>query len=260
MPTTSSTGWLRKEWTPSSRRRSAERPRESAQETFIGSAKLSPAAGVDAQGKPGQPWRDEVRQQVFEETAVDLGKGLQNWLRQRRARARSARRVGFPRFRKRGQHDAFGLHNQKNSIRVEPGAVCLPKIGRLRVLEGTQRLRRMLELRAGWPGRGARARRHGHPAARALGRALEHRGQRLPPRRGRGEAYAGHGWHRRWPARLRGHASNVASKQDETQNVCRGSGSGRACAAKSGSLKQKGALSVTPGKGAVDYARRIDRL
>ena len=109
--------------------------------------KLSAAAGVDAAGKPGLPWRGEVRQRVFEEAVVDLGKGLQHWSRHRRANSRSARRVGFPRFRKRGEHDAFRLRNQKNAIRVEPGAVCLPKLGLIRVREGTRCLRRMLRVR-----------------------------------------------------------------------------------------------------------------
>lgn len=109
--------------------------------------KLSPAAGIDAAGKPGLPWRGEVRQQVFEEGVVDLGKGLNHWSQAGSATLRSARKVGFPRFRKRGEDDTFRLRNQKNCIRVEHAAVCLPRLGCIRVREGTRRLRRMLRLR-----------------------------------------------------------------------------------------------------------------
>ena len=396
--------------------------------------KLSAAAGVDAAGKLGLPWRGEVRQQVFEEAAVDLGKGLQHWSRQRRARSRSARRVGFPRFRKRGEHDAFRLRNQKNAIRVEPGAVCLPKLGQIRVREGTRRLRRMLRVRedgqaaarvlfatvtlkqgrwvvrlnieanAFHPAVGAEktaqetvgidrglkafavaAKREGYELWRdyapkpltAKLRRLRRLGRRLsfkkPHSRNRSVArrrlgrlhyrfantrrahmhaltshiakthvhvsledlhtagmlrnhnlarsiadscwglfaqqmrYKGP-WYRcqistvdrfaptsktccrcdwvadKMPLKVRtfvcaacgwqadrdvnaaancarwAHVSHVASKQDETLNVCRGSGSGRACAAKPGPLKQKGALSVTPEKGAVGYAGSVHRL
>jgi putative transposase len=48
----------------------------------------------------GLPWRREVCQQVFEEAAVDLGKGLSAWS-DSRAGKRKGRRVGFPHFKKK---------------------------------------------------------------------------------------------------------------------------------------------------------------
>ena len=45
--------------------------------------KRSPDAGVDAQGNVGLAWRKEVVQQVFEEAAVDPGRGLQNFTSRR---------------------------------------------------------------------------------------------------------------------------------------------------------------------------------
>lgn len=118
--------------------------------------KLSAEAGVGPDGKPGLGWRGEVLQQVFEEAAVDLGKGLKHW---REGRGK-ARRTGFPRFRKRGEHDAFRVRNQKDSVRVEGDAVRLPKIGCIRVRESTRRLLRMLRM--------LRPRSDGHAAARVL--------------------------------------------------------------------------------------------
>ena len=60
---------------------------------------------VDAEGTvdtmvTGLAWRAEVCQQVFEEAAVDLGKGLRAWSDSRCGK-RKSKRVGFPRFKKK---------------------------------------------------------------------------------------------------------------------------------------------------------------
>jgi putative transposase len=47
----------------------------------------------------GLRWRREVCQQVFEEAAVDLGKGLKSWSDSRSGK-RAGKPVGFPRFKK----------------------------------------------------------------------------------------------------------------------------------------------------------------
>jgi putative transposase len=48
----------------------------------------------------GLQWRREVCQQVFEEAAVDLGKGLKSWSDSRSAE-RKGHRAGFPRLKKK---------------------------------------------------------------------------------------------------------------------------------------------------------------
>ena len=48
----------------------------------------------------GLAWRNQVCQQVFEEAAVDLGKGLKSWSESRSGK-RKGKRVGFPRFKKK---------------------------------------------------------------------------------------------------------------------------------------------------------------
>ena len=48
----------------------------------------------------GLPWRSQVCQQVFEEAAVDLGKGLKAWS-DSRAGKRKGKRVGFPVLRRK---------------------------------------------------------------------------------------------------------------------------------------------------------------
>ncbi|MEU3455139.1 RNA-guided endonuclease TnpB family protein [Micromonospora sp. NPDC006766] len=124
--------------------------------------KTSAAAGrrfvVDAAGSveivaTGLSWRAQVCQQVCEEAAVDVGRGLAAWADSRRGE-RSGRRVGFPRFKRKGRtRPSFRIRCRmkagRPSIRVGdptagPRSVCLPRIGVLRVREDTRRLRRMI--------------------------------------------------------------------------------------------------------------------
>jgi len=54
----------------------------------------------------GLPWRRQVCQQVFEEAAVDVGKGLAAWSDSRSGK-RKGKRVGFPRFKKKTWEPTF---------------------------------------------------------------------------------------------------------------------------------------------------------
>ena len=126
--------------------------------------KRSAAAGrlmvVDSTGSievvvTGLRWRGEVSAQVFEEAAVDLGHGLAAFTASRRG-TRRGRKVGFPRFKRKGRTVASFRLRQKPSgsrsaIRVGdpvdgggPRSVRLPGVGVLKVREDTRRLRRML--------------------------------------------------------------------------------------------------------------------
>lgn len=111
------------------------------------------STGVADTTVTGLPWRREVCQQVFEEAAVDLGKGLSAWSDSRCGK-RKGKRVGFPRFkRKTGDIPSFRLRNKHPkgkpaAIRVgehTPRSVTLPGIGPIRVHDDTRRLRRMLD-------------------------------------------------------------------------------------------------------------------
>jgi putative transposase len=110
------------------------------------------SAGVADTTVTGLPWRHEVCQQVFEEAAVDLGKGLSAWSASR-CGTRKGKRVGFSRFKKKtGDIPSFRLRNKHPNgkpaaIRVGdngPRSVRLPGIGPIRVHDDTRRLRRML--------------------------------------------------------------------------------------------------------------------
>jgi putative transposase len=99
----------------------------------------------------GLGWRQEVSAQVFEEAAVDLGRSLSAYTRARTGN--HGRRVGFPRWKRKGRcRDTFRLRNKHGkggggSIRVgdsHPRSVTLPTIGTVRVHDQTRRLRRLL--------------------------------------------------------------------------------------------------------------------
>lgn len=100
----------------------------------------------------GLGWRHEVSAQVFEEAAVDLGRALSAFSHAKTSN-RKARRVGFPRWKRKGRcGDSFRLRNKharggKFLIRVgegHPRSVTLPAIGAVRVHDDTRRLRRLL--------------------------------------------------------------------------------------------------------------------
>lgn len=108
--------------------------------------KRSPAAGVAADGSVGLAWRGQVCQQVFEEAAADLGRALAAFSASRKG-ARAGRRVGFPRFKRKGRgRAAFRLRNNHGGIRLgaggRPRSVRLPGIGVVGVCEDTRRARR----------------------------------------------------------------------------------------------------------------------
>ena len=104
----------------------------------------------------GLSWRREVCQQVFEEAAVDLGKGLKAWSDWRSGK-RKGKRVGFPRFKKKAAAVAsFRLRNKHPkgkpaAIRIgdnrRPRSVTMPGIGQVAVHDDTRRLRQLLAKR-----------------------------------------------------------------------------------------------------------------
>ncbi|MFC8943049.1 RNA-guided endonuclease InsQ/TnpB family protein, partial [Streptomyces griseoincarnatus] len=100
----------------------------------------------------GLVWQDKVLAQVFEEAAVDLGRGLKA-ATDSHTGARKGPKIRFPRFKKKSPTGgSFRIRNNgsggRRRIRVGDGerhrSVTLPKIGVLRVRECTRRLRRMI--------------------------------------------------------------------------------------------------------------------
>src|ERR671931_1218959 len=84
---------------------------------------------------PRYGWLYEVSKCAPQEAMRDLDRAYANYWRGRKA----GRRVGLPRFKKRGRcPDRFRL---TGSIRVEDGVVVLPRIGRVATKEPTGKFR-----------------------------------------------------------------------------------------------------------------------
>ena len=109
--------------------------------------------GVTVVMVTGLKWRRQVCQQVFEEAAVDLGRGLKSWSDSRTGK-RKGKRIGFPRFKKRTSvTPSFRLRNNHPKgrppvIRVgdnnRPRSITLPGVGQVALFDDTRQLRCML--------------------------------------------------------------------------------------------------------------------
>lgn len=90
---------------------------------------------IRLKGTSSYGWLYEVSKSAPQEALRDLGRAFANFWRGRKA----GRRVGRPRFKKRGRcPERFRL---TGAIRVEPGTVTLPRIGRVRTKEATSKFR-----------------------------------------------------------------------------------------------------------------------
>jgi putative transposase len=84
--------------------------------------------------QPGNcAWWSENSKCAYQEAFRDLDRACNAYWRARR----SGRRVGFPRFKKKGRADHFRL---TDPVRVQPRAVVLPRIGAIRTKEVTTKL------------------------------------------------------------------------------------------------------------------------
>jgi putative transposase len=92
----------------------------------------------------GEVWWPEISKEAFADGIRAAVDGYWNW-QQSRSGKRAGRRVGFPRFAKKGR-DRDRVTFTTGAIRVEIDRrhVTLPRIGRVRVHENTRRLQRLL--------------------------------------------------------------------------------------------------------------------
>jgi putative transposase len=81
--------------------------------------------------KTAYPWMYEVSKCAPQEALRDLDQAFQNFFRGRK----EGRKVGFPRFRKKGRDDRFRL---TGSIWIQGRMVQLPRLGCLRLKEEPQ--------------------------------------------------------------------------------------------------------------------------
>ncbi len=79
------------------------------------------------------PWMYEVSKCAPQEALRDLDRALRNFWRERKKR----NRIGCPKFKKKGVHDAFRL---TGAIHVNPCSIGLPRLGEIRTKEDTSKL------------------------------------------------------------------------------------------------------------------------
>ena len=89
------------------------------------------------------PWYSGVSKEIGEDAARRAHDSIENWLDSKSGK-RKGRRMGFPRFHKRGCHDSCTFWT--NPIRVNPDrhSVTLPKIGTIKTYENTRKLQRKI--------------------------------------------------------------------------------------------------------------------
>ena len=97
---------------------------------------------VDAE--TGEPWWPQISKEAFADGIRGAVDGYWNW-QQSRAGRRQGKRVGFPRFAKKGR-DRDRVTFTTGAIRIEADRrhVTLPRVGTVRVQENTRRLERLL--------------------------------------------------------------------------------------------------------------------
>ncbi len=92
----------------------------------------------------GQVWWPQVSKEAFADGIAGAVDAYWNWQKSR-AGNREGRRMGFPRFKRKGR-DRDRITFTTGAIRVEPDRrhVTLPRIGTVRVHENTRRLERLI--------------------------------------------------------------------------------------------------------------------
>jgi len=89
------------------------------------------------------PWWSEVSKEIGNDAAHRAHDSIKNWLDSKSGK-RKGRRVGFPRFHKRGYHESCSFW--AGAIRVNPDrhSVTLPRIGTIKTYENTRGLQRKI--------------------------------------------------------------------------------------------------------------------
>jgi putative transposase len=93
------------------------------------------------------PWWHEVNTYVFQSAFIDADRAWKNWLDSFKG-TRAGRRVGYPRFKKRGRcRDSFRLHHDVKKPRIRfttHRRLRLPSFGEVRLHDSAKRLGRLI--------------------------------------------------------------------------------------------------------------------
>jgi putative transposase len=94
------------------------------------------------------PWWHEVNTYAFQSAFLDADQAWKNWIESLRG-LRAGRRVGYPRFKKKGRsRDSFRLHHDVKHPGIRLAGyrrLRLPKVGEVRLHESAKRLGRLID-------------------------------------------------------------------------------------------------------------------
>jgi putative transposase len=118
------------------------RERYDAEGRWYSGADLHRLWNAEKNADPGLAWWGQNSKCAYQEAFRDLDRALRDFVRSRKGERRG-RRLGFPRFKKRGKAgDSFRL---TGSLRCAGSTVTLPRLGTIRTHESTRKLARRLE-------------------------------------------------------------------------------------------------------------------
>ena len=89
------------------------------------------------------PWYSEVSKEIGEDAARRAHDSIENWLDSKSGK-RKGRRMGFPRFHKRGRHESCTFWTNPIRVNSDRHSVTLPKIGTIKTHENTRKLQRKI--------------------------------------------------------------------------------------------------------------------
>jgi putative transposase len=102
------------------------------------------AARVEPCQAPGRPWWADNSKEAYSSGLDGLARALKSFTDSRHGR-RKGRRVGFPRFKRRGRRDACRFTTGAIRALADRKHVQLPRIGVIKTHESTRKLARHLE-------------------------------------------------------------------------------------------------------------------
>ena len=119
------------------------RERYDAEGKWYSGADLHRLWNAEKKADPALAWWPENSKCAYQEAFRDLDRALRDFIKSKKGK-RKGRRLGFPRFKKRGRcRDSFRFTT--GAIRCGRSTVTLPRIGTIRTHESTRKLARRLE-------------------------------------------------------------------------------------------------------------------
>ena len=120
------------------------RNRYQAEGMWYSAAELHRLWNAEKKADPALAWWAENSKCAYQEAFRDLDRALGDFIKSRKGQ-RKGRRLGFPKFKKRGRcKDSFRFTT--GAIRCARNTVTLPRLGAIRTHESTRKLARRLEV------------------------------------------------------------------------------------------------------------------